>query len=180
MTTVSQYSDPEMPWRYRLMRISLVRGVLWGYRLGRQTIRPFNLGGSLERKPAGVACSVTVWPTFPGEPRGFFPAAKPAVVGGDSRSAHLWMEDSIRVSCLVVDTISNICHFMGCYPTVFWPMNHDLYYAASGKIVRSDAELTQMARRWVTYDWWRVAGIALSFISSIRALSLPIVAKSSS
>jgi len=65
-------------------------------------------------------------------------------------------------------------------PAVFWPINHDLYYAASGKIVRSDAELIRMGRRWITYDWWRVAGIALSFISSIRALSLPVVAKSSS
>jgi hypothetical protein len=53
-------------------------------------------------------------------------------------------------------------------------MNHDLYYAASGKIVRTDAELIQMARRWVTYDWWRVGGIAAGFVSSVRAIILPL------
>jgi hypothetical protein len=38
----------------------------------------------------------------------------------------------------------------------------------------------QMARRWVIYDWFRVAMIAVGFISSVRAISLPVVTKGSS
>jgi len=30
-------------------------------------------------------------------------------------------------------------------PTVFWPMIHELYGAATGKMVRSDAELIALA-----------------------------------
>jgi len=59
-------------------------------------------------------------------------------------------------------------------------MNRELYGAASGSIVRSDAELIRLAQRWVTLDWLRVVGLAASFVSSVRAISLPIVAKSSS
>jgi hypothetical protein len=55
-------------------------------------------------------------------------------------------------------------------------MDHDLYYAASGKIVRSDAELIEMVGRWVTYDRGNSGGIR----SSVRAISLPLVAKSRS
>jgi hypothetical protein len=40
-------------------------------------------------------------------------------------------------------------------------MDHDLYYAASGKIVRSDAELIEMVGRWVTYDCGDSGGIRL-------------------
>ena len=58
-------------------------------------------------------------------------------------------------------------------PTVFWPMIRELYGAASGKIVRSDAELILLARRWIILDWMRVVGIAVGFISSIRAISMP-------
>jgi hypothetical protein len=59
-------------------------------------------------------------------------------------------------------------------PTVFWPMIHDLYGAATGKIVRSDAELIALARRWIICDWFRVGLIAVGFLGSVRAISLPI------
>ena len=58
-------------------------------------------------------------------------------------------------------------------PTVFWPMNHDLYYGAIGKISKTDAELVQLARRWIALDWLRVAMIAIGFVSLIRAISIP-------
>jgi ABC-type arginine transport system permease subunit len=57
-------------------------------------------------------------------------------------------------------------------PTIFWPMNHNLYYGATGKISTSGAELAQLARRWVICDWMRVGVIAVGFISSVRAISM--------
>jgi hypothetical protein len=58
-------------------------------------------------------------------------------------------------------------------PTVFWPMIRELYGAGSGKIVRSDAELILLVRRWIIWDWLRVALIATGFVSSVRAISIP-------
>jgi hypothetical protein len=58
-------------------------------------------------------------------------------------------------------------------PTVFWPMIRELYGAGSGKIVKSDAELILLVRRWMIWDWLRVALIVVGFVSSIRALSIP-------
>jgi len=65
-------------------------------------------------------------------------------------------------------------------PTVFWPMIHELYGVASGKIVSTDAEVMRLVRRWFIWDWVRVAMIAVGFVSSVRAISLPVVAKNSS
>jgi len=59
-------------------------------------------------------------------------------------------------------------------------MNHELYLAASSSSGKSEAEVTQMARRWIILDWLRVAMTAAGFVSSVRAISFPIAAKSSS
>jgi hypothetical protein len=58
-------------------------------------------------------------------------------------------------------------------PTVFWPMIRELYGAGSGKIVRSDVELKLLVRRWMIWDWLRVAVIATGFLSLVRAISVP-------
>lgn len=62
-------------------------------------------------------------------------------------------------------------------PIVFWPMIHELYGAGSGKIARSDAELILLVRRWMIWDWLRVALIATGFVSSVRAISVPFPAR---
>jgi len=58
-------------------------------------------------------------------------------------------------------------------PTVFWPMIRELYGAGSGKIARSDPELIALVRRWMIWDWLRVAVIAVGFVSLVRAISIP-------
>ena len=58
-------------------------------------------------------------------------------------------------------------------PTVFWPMIRELYGAGSGKIVKSDTELILLVRRWMIWDWLRVAVIATGFFSLVRAISIP-------
>jgi hypothetical protein len=64
-------------------------------------------------------------------------------------------------------------------PTVFWPMIHELYGSAIGRISRTDAELVQPAHRWVVWDWFRVVLIAIGFVASVRALTLPVAANGS-
>jgi Domain of unknown function (DUF1772) len=58
-------------------------------------------------------------------------------------------------------------------PTVFWPMISELYRLGRGKIVESDAQVIGLVRRWVIYDWLRVAAIAVAFLSLVRAISIP-------
>jgi hypothetical protein len=160
--------------------LSLVRGVLWGIALGAKLFDLLILAGAWSANPPTSLALLPYGPRFPVTPGDFFQSLSlPMLVGILGALICGWKTPfEYRVWLWIPLVIFVILWVVT--PTVFWPMNHDLYYAASGKIVRSDAELTQIARRWVTYDWWRVAGIALSFISSIRALSLPIVAKSSS
>jgi hypothetical protein len=57
-------------------------------------------------------------------------------------------------------------------PTVFWPMIRELYGSAKGRISHTDAELVQLAHRWIRWDWFRVSLIAIGFVASIRAISL--------
>ena len=56
-------------------------------------------------------------------------------------------------------------------PTLFWPMINELYAVACGRLVRSDAELVALVRRWVLFDWVRVAVIAVGFVGAVKAIS---------
>ena len=69
-----------------------------------------------------------------------------------------------------------IASFLGLWaftPTIFWPMINEYYGGATGKIVKTDVEWIHLAHRWIVFDGCRVAGIALGFLSSIRAISIP-------
>src|SRR5262249_41026113 len=58
-------------------------------------------------------------------------------------------------------------------PTVFWPMIRELWGSAKGRISHTDAELVQLAHRWIVWDWFRISLIAIGFAASIPAISLP-------
>jgi len=58
-------------------------------------------------------------------------------------------------------------------PTVFWPMIRELYGVGRGTIVESDAQVLRVVRRWIICDWLRVVAIAVAFLSSVRAISVP-------
>src|SRR6266850_3412987 len=88
--------------------ISLDFSTWLGYRLGRQIIRPYHRGGSVERSAAGFVFSLALWPPVSAKPRRFFPALERADGGGDPGSTHLWMEDPVCVSCLVVAASHNV------------------------------------------------------------------------
>src|SRR5438874_10922652 len=87
------------------------------------------------------------------------------------------MEDAITVACLAVVPVIVFLIIWALTPTVFWPMNHELYLAAQGTTGLSAAEVIQMTHRWVLLDWLRVALIAIGFISYILAISMPATQK---
>ena len=59
-------------------------------------------------------------------------------------------------------------------PTVFWPMINELWDASRGRIARTDAQLTALVRRWIVFDWLRILAILVGFVSSVRALGMPL------
>jgi hypothetical protein len=60
----------------------------------------------------------------------------------------------------------------------FWPRNAALWAVARGSptAIKDPAEVVRMVREWVTYDWLRIAMGTVGFVSSVRAISLPIPA----
>lgn len=65
-------------------------------------------------------------------------------------------------------------------PTVFWPMINQQYDFATGKVVATPDEAMALTARWVRWDWGRIVLIAIGFIASVRALSAPARATTSS
>ncbi len=57
----------------------------------------------------------------------------------------------------------------------FWPMNAALYYHGvhSPHDTITDAQAITMTRQWIVLDWFRLAGGAIAFVGSLRALTLP-------
>jgi len=90
------------------------------------------------------------------------------------------MESTVAVTLVAMVASDHVSHYLGGYPDRVLAMIHELYGAATGKMVRSDAELIALARRWIICDWFRVGLIAVGFLASVRAISLPITAQKSS
>jgi hypothetical protein len=57
----------------------------------------------------------------------------------------------------------------------FWPANAALWAVARGAphAMGDPAAVAELVRRWVTYDWLRVAVGLIAFVCSIRAISIP-------
>lgn len=181
MATASQHPGPEMSWRLRLLRIFLWISVLsLGIGLGAKLFDLMVLAGAWSAAPPASLALLPYGPGFPMNPGDFFqPLSLPMLVGILGALISGWKTPFEYRVWLWLPVIMFLILWL-LTPTVFWPMNHELYLAASGSSGRSEAEVIQMARRWVTLDWLRVAMIAVGFISSVRAISLPIVAKSGS
>ena len=58
-------------------------------------------------------------------------------------------------------------------PTVFWPMLQQLFDTARGRVPTTEAESVRLAHRWLWWDWLRMGLIAVGFLASVRAFSLP-------
>jgi hypothetical protein len=111
-------------------------------------------------------------PQFPIDPGDFFqPLSLPILIGSIGALISGWKTPLQYRVWLWVPVIMSLIIWIFT-PTIFWPMIGELYGAASGKLVRSEAELIHLARRWVIWDWFRVAVIAVGFASSVRAISI--------
>ena len=162
-----------------MSRERLTRGFLWLAVLGRAV----GLGAKLfdlivlasawgAAPPASLAL-MPYGPHYPLNPGDFFqPLSALMVVGILGALISGWKTPLQYRIWLWMPVISFLIIWVFT-PTVFWPMIRELYGAGSGKVVKSEAELILLVRRWMIWDWLRVALIALGFLASVRALSTP-------
>jgi len=181
MINASQYSAPEMSWRLRLMRIFLWISVLgWGIGLGAKLFDLLVVAGAWSAAPPASFALLPYGPHFPMNPGDFFQPLSGAMVLGILGALISGWKAPLRLRLWLWLPVIMFLIIWAVTPTVFWPMIHELYGAATGKMVRSDAELIALARRWIICDWFRVGLIAVGFLASVRAISLPLTAQKSS
>jgi hypothetical protein len=160
-------------------RAQLTRGFLWlsvlgwGIGLGAKLFDLIVVAGAWGAAPPTSRALMPYGPRYPMTPGDFFqPLSALMVVGILGALISGWKTPLEYRVWLWVPVITFVIIWIFT-PTVFWPMIRELYGAGSGKIVRSDAELILLVRRWMIWDWLRVAVIATGFVSLVRAISIP-------
>ena len=162
-----------------MSRAQLTRGFLWfsvlgwGIGLGAKLFDLTVVAGAWGASPPTSLALMPYGPRYPTNPGDFFqPLSALMVVGILGALIGGWKTPLEYRVWLWVPVITFVIIWIFT-PTVFWPMIRELYGASSGKIVRSDAELILLVRRWMIWDWLRVAVIATGFFSLVRAISIP-------
>ena len=162
-----------------MSRERLTRGFLWfsvfgwAIGLGAKLFDLIVVAGAWGAAPPASLALMPYGPHYPLNPGDFFqPLSALMVVGILGALISGWKTPLEYRIWLWLPVIAFVIIWIFT-PTVFWPMIRELYGAGSGKIVKSDAELILLVRRWMIWDWLRVALIALGFLASVRALSTP-------
>ena len=164
-----------MPWRLRLLQCFLWISVIgWGIGLGAKLFDLIIVAGAWGAAPPASLALMPYGPRYPMNPGDFFgPLSLLMVAGMLGALISGWKTRFGYRFWLWLPVIMFLLIWIFT-PTVFWPMIRELYGAGSGKIVMSDADAIHLVRRWFIWDWVRVAMIAVGFVSSVRAISLPI------
>ena len=166
--------------RFRLMRFFLWTSVVgWGLGLGGKLFDLLVVAGAWSASPPASLALLPYGPRFPMNPGDFFQplsivmavSVVAALICGwkAPREFRLWLWLPV-IMFLIIWALT---------PTVFWPMIRELYGSSIGRISRTDAELVRLAHRWIVWDWFRVSLIAIGFLASVRAISLPATANGS-
>jgi hypothetical protein len=162
-----------------MSRERLTRGFLWlsvmgwGIGLGGKLFDLIIVAGAWSAAPPASFSLLPYGPRFPLNPGDFFqPLSALMVVGVLGALISGWKTRFEYRVWLWLPVIGFLVIWI-LTPTVFWPMIRELYGTATGRIMRNDAEAILLARRWIIWDWARVVMIAVGFVSSIRAISMP-------
>jgi hypothetical protein len=164
----------------RTLRFFLWMSVIgWGVGFGAKLFDLLVVAGAWSASPPASLALLPYGPRFPMNPGDFFQplsivmavSVVAALICGwkAPRELRVWLWLPVIVF-LVIWALT---------PTVFWPMIRELYGSSIGRISRTDAELVRLAHRWIVWDWFRVGLIAIGFLASVRAISLPATANGS-
>ena len=157
----------------RTLRVFLWLAVMgWGIGLGAKLFDLIVVAGAWSAAPPASFALLPYGPRFPIDPGNFFqPLSAVMALGILGALISGWRTPGQLRFWLWLGLIMFLI-IWAITPTVFWPMIHQLYGTATGKIVSTDAESIALARRWLLWDWFRVGLITVGFIASVRAIAL--------
>lgn len=165
-----------MPWRARLARVFLWVSVLaWGVLLGGKLFDLRVLVGAWSASPPESLALLPYGPRFPVDTGDyFFPSSVALLVCSIGGMAAGWTTPW-RFRILLVLPAAMLAVTLAFTILWFWPANAALWAVARGapNAIQDPDEVASLVRRWVSYDWVRVALGVIGFVSSIRAISLP-------
>ena len=169
-----------MSWRMRITRVLLWGSVLgWGILLGGKLFDLRVLVGAWSLSPPESLSLLPYGARFPVDTgEYFFPSSVALLVCSFGVLISGWKTPPGYRLLLAVPAVMLLVTLIF---TVlwFWPRNAALWAVATGapNAVQDPAEVVRMVRQWVAYDWLRVAVVAMGFVCSVRAISVPFPAK---
>ena len=162
-----------MSLRIRIMQTMLwASTTAWGVGLGAKVFDLLVVGGAWGASPPNSFALLPYGPKYPVSPGSFFQPLSVfmaltmagALIAGwrQPRPLRRWLMTGV-FAFFVIWAIT---------PTVFWPMINAQYAIATGTATTSAAEAADLTARWIAWDWFRVALIAVGFFASLKALTL--------
>ena len=165
-----------MPWRGRVTRMCLWVSVLaWGILVGGKLFDLRVLVGAWSASPPESLSLLPYGPRFPVDTGDyFFPSSVALLVCSFGGVIAGWNTPWKFRALLTVPAVMLLVT-LAFTVLWFWPANAALWAAAQGsaRSARDHAEVTELVRQWVRFDWLRVAVGMTGFVCSIRAISVP-------
>jgi hypothetical protein len=157
----------------RALRFFLWMSVIgWGVGLGAKLFDLVVVAGAWSAAPPASFSLLPYGKQYPIDPGDFFIPLSAVMTLGIAGALICGWRTSAQLRFLLLLALVVFLIIWAITPTVFWPMIHQLYGTATGKIVSTDAESIALARRWLVWDWFRVGLIAVGFIAFVRAIAL--------
>jgi hypothetical protein len=143
----------------------------WGIGLGAKLFDLVVVAGAWSASPPASFALLPYGKRYPVDPGDFFiPLSALIAIGSIGALISGW-RSPLR-SWLLVSMVSFLI-IWATTPTVFWPMIHQLYGTAIGRVTATNAESVRLAQRWLAWDAFRVVLIAIGFVAVVRAMSFP-------
>ncbi|SEV92275.1 protein of unknown function [Luteibacter sp. 329MFSha] len=159
--------------RTRVTQVLLWASTLaWAIGLGAKLFDLVVVAGAWGASPPGSFALLPYGSKYPVTPGGFFQplsavmalAMLGALVAG-------WRQPRPLRHWLITGAVAFVL-IWAITPTVFWPMINEQYAIATGKASVSVPEAVHLTTRWIAWDSFRIALIAIGFIASVRSLTL--------
>jgi len=163
-------------WRAQMTRALLWVSVLgWGILLGGKLFDQVVLVGAWSASPPESLALLPYGPRFPVDTGDyFFPSSVTLLVCSCLVFLSGWRTPRsyrIRLFLPPLMLLAILVHTV----LWFWPANRDLWHVAQGApdALQDADEIVALVRRWVTYDWMRIAAASVAFVLCVWAISIP-------
>ena len=164
-----------MSWRARSTRTLLWISVLaWGVLVGGKLFDLRMLVGAWSASPPESLNLLPYGPHFPVDTgEYFFPSSVALLLCSFAALITGWQTPWRYRIWLILPAIMMLAILIFTV-SAFWPRNAALWAVAQGfpGAIQDPAEVAEMVRQWVSWDWIRVAMGFVGYASSVRAISV--------